>query len=59
MFDLKGRYKWDAWTKNKGTSREEAQSKYIAHVEFLKGKYAWIYSQNEIKLFINKSKGHV
>ena len=40
MFDLKGRYKWDAWSKNKGMSREEAQAKYIAHVEFLKTKYA-------------------
>ena len=40
MFDLKGRYKWDAWSKNKGMSREEAQAKYIAHVEFLKSKYA-------------------
>ena len=40
MFDMKGRYKWDAWSKNKGMSKEEAQAKYIEHVKFLKTKYA-------------------
>ncbi|KAG2213087.1 acyl-CoA-binding protein [Mucor mucedo] len=35
-FDIKGRYKWDAWTKVKGTSQEEAEQKYIALVESLK-----------------------
>lgn len=40
IFDLKGRYKWDAWTKNKGMSKEEAQKRYIEHVKQLKAKYA-------------------
>ncbi|ORE11022.1 acyl-CoA-binding protein [Rhizopus microsporus var. microsporus] len=35
-FDLKGRYKWDAWTKLKGMSQEEAEQKYIEYVEKLK-----------------------
>lgn len=37
---MKGRYKWDAWTKNKGMSKEDAQSNYIAHVKTLLTKYA-------------------
>lgn len=40
MLDLKGRYKWDAWNKNKGMSQTEAQAKYIDYVKFLKSKYA-------------------
>lgn len=40
IFDMKGRYKWDAWTKNKGMSKEEAQTKYIEHVAHLKSKYS-------------------
>ena len=40
IFDFKGRYKWEAWTKNKGMSKEEAQAKYIAHVAVLKSKYS-------------------
>jgi len=39
IFDLKGRYKWDAWSKNKGMSKSDAQSKYIEHVSFLINKY--------------------
>ncbi len=39
MFDLKGRYKWDAWNKNKGMSKEEAQKKYIELVKSLLAKY--------------------
>ncbi|CAO0796315.1 unnamed protein product [Mucor circinelloides] len=35
-FDIKGRYKWDAWTKLKGTSQEDAEKQYIALVESLK-----------------------
>ncbi|EIE75414.1 hypothetical protein G6F46_001503 [Rhizopus delemar] len=35
-FDIKGRYKWDAWTKLKGMSQEEAEQKYIELVEKLK-----------------------
>ncbi|KAI8386811.1 acyl-CoA-binding protein [Blakeslea trispora] len=37
-FDIKGRYKWDAWTEVKGLSKEEAEEKYIALVEELKAK---------------------
>ncbi|MFN9958866.1 MAG: acyl-CoA-binding protein, partial [bacterium] len=29
FFDQQGRYKWDAWNAVKGTSKEEAQTKYI------------------------------
>ncbi|CAO3631053.1 unnamed protein product [Cunninghamella blakesleeana] len=36
VFDPKGKAKWDAWTKNKGLSQEEAEKKYIALVEELK-----------------------
>ncbi|KAG0766087.1 hypothetical protein G6F62_009312 [Rhizopus arrhizus] len=35
-FDIKGRYKWDAWTKLEGMSQEEAEQKYIEFVEKLK-----------------------
>ncbi|CAO3654475.1 unnamed protein product [Mucor hiemalis] len=34
-FDIKGRYKWDAWTKLKGTSQEDAETQYIALVKSL------------------------
>ncbi|CAM0137034.1 acyl-CoA-binding protein (ACBP)/diazepam binding inhibitor (DBI)/endozepine (EP) [Umbelopsis sp. WA50703] len=37
-FDIRGRYKWDAWTANKGKSQEEAEKEYIALVEELKAK---------------------
>lgn len=54
MFDFKGRAKWDAWNKNKGSiaqfwtffnraigmSKTEAQEKYIALVEKLATCYA-------------------
>lgn len=33
MMDLKGRAKYDAWTKVKGTSKADAMTKYIAVVE--------------------------
>lgn len=29
MFDLKGKAKWDAWEKCKGTSKEDAMQKYV------------------------------
>lgn len=29
VFDLKGKYKWQAWEDLKGTSQEEAEQKYI------------------------------
>ncbi|KAI9318889.1 acyl-CoA-binding protein [Zopfochytrium polystomum] len=48
MFDLQGRAKHDAWTKNKvsvptvpacpGMSKEDAQAKYIAYVKELQAK---------------------
>ncbi|KAG2171798.1 hypothetical protein INT43_008178 [Umbelopsis isabellina] len=37
-FDIRGRYKWDAWNANKGKSQEEAEKEYIALVEELKSK---------------------
>jgi diazepam-binding inhibitor (GABA receptor modulating acyl-CoA-binding protein) len=39
IFDLKGRYKWDAWTKLKGMTKEAAQAAYIEHVKGLIAKY--------------------
>ncbi|ORY90450.1 acyl-CoA-binding protein [Syncephalastrum racemosum] len=39
MFDMQGKYKWDAWTEKKGLSSEEAEKQYIALVEELKTKY--------------------
>ncbi|KAJ3108668.1 Acyl-CoA-binding domain-containing protein 1 [Phlyctochytrium planicorne] len=38
FFDLQGKAKWDAWTKLKGTSKEEAQAKYIELVKKLQSK---------------------
>lgn len=38
MFDLKGKYKWEAWNKRKGLSKEDAQKEYIELVEKLKAK---------------------
>ncbi|KAI8826852.1 acyl-CoA-binding protein [Fimicolochytrium jonesii] len=38
MFDLQGKAKWDAWTKLKGTSKEDAQKQYIALVKSLQTK---------------------
>ncbi|CAF3219680.1 unnamed protein product [Rotaria socialis] len=38
MFDLKGKYKWEAWESNKGKAKEAAQSEYVAFVEELKAK---------------------
>lgn len=35
MLDLKGRAKYDAWSKLEGTSQEEAQKKYVALVKKL------------------------
>jgi diazepam-binding inhibitor (GABA receptor modulator, acyl-CoA-binding protein) len=32
MLDLKGRAKYDAWAKRKGTSKDEAMKKYVALV---------------------------
>ncbi|MFZ5439992.1 MAG: acyl-CoA-binding protein [Myxococcota bacterium] len=38
MFDLKGRAKFDAWTKKKGTGRDQAMTAYVALVNRLLGK---------------------
>lgn len=38
MFDLKGKYKWEAWNNLKGKSQEDAEKEYIALVEELKSK---------------------
>jgi len=35
MFDLKGRAKFDAWTSKKGTSKDEAENKYVSLVNDL------------------------
>lgn len=35
FFDLKGKAKFEAWTKNKGQSKEDAQKAYIAKVQSL------------------------
>ncbi|XP_003386304.1 PREDICTED: acyl-CoA-binding protein-like [Amphimedon queenslandica] len=40
MFDLKGKYKWDAWNSLKGTGKEEAEKKYVDLVTELLTKYA-------------------
>ncbi|CAF0789638.1 unnamed protein product [Didymodactylos carnosus] len=38
MFDLEGKAKWDAWNKNKGMSKEEAEKNYIQLVKQLQAK---------------------
>lgn len=40
MLDFKGKAKWEAWTKLKGLSKEDAEKKYIALVDELKAKYS-------------------
>ena len=37
MLDLKGRAKFDAWSKKKGTSKDDAMTKYAALVDRLAG----------------------
>jgi acyl-CoA-binding protein len=37
MLDMKGRAKFDAWTKKKGTSKETAMAKYVELVDRLAG----------------------
>ena len=29
MFDMAGKYKWDAWKKNEGKSSEQAKKEYV------------------------------
>ncbi|KAK9378754.1 acyl-CoA-binding protein 2 [Kockiozyma suomiensis] len=40
VFDLKGKYKWNAWDKLKGTSTEDAEKEYIELAESLIAKYS-------------------
>lgn len=40
MLDFRARAKYDAWAKETGTSREQAQTRYVALVANLKAKYA-------------------
>ena len=35
MMDFKGRAKWDAWSKRKGTSKDAAMEAYVALVDRL------------------------
>ena len=37
MLDMKGRAKYDAWSKKKGTSKDDAMTKYDALVDRLAG----------------------
>lgn len=37
MLDLKGRAKYDAWAKKKGTGKDDAMTKYVAFVDKLTG----------------------
>ncbi len=37
MLDLKGRAKYDAWAKKKGTSKDDAMTGYVALVDRLGG----------------------
>ncbi|KAI1379554.1 acyl-CoA-binding protein [Hypoxylon crocopeplum] len=43
MFDLKGKYKYQAWEKlvNEGISAETAQERYVKKVDELKEKYGF------------------
>lgn len=38
---MKGSAKWNAWTQNKGKSKEQAQQEYIALVKQYKEKYGY------------------
>ncbi|KAF9171169.1 hypothetical protein BGX21_008185 [Mortierella sp. AD011] len=39
MFDVKGKYKWNAWNELKGTSAESARKQYVDLVKELATKY--------------------
>ena len=39
MLDIKGRAKYDAWSKRQGTSKDDAMSSYVQLVADLKSKY--------------------
>lgn len=40
MFDLKGKYKWDKWNGLQGTTKENAEKKYIETAKRLIAKYS-------------------
>lgn len=40
MLDFKGKAKWDAWDKKKGTSKDDAEKDYVALVAKLKVNYS-------------------
>lgn len=39
IFNMKDRYKWDAWEEIKGTSQQDAENQYIEFVDSLIAKY--------------------
>ena len=39
MLDVIGRFKYDAWTRLKGTSKVDAMKRYIAEVEAVQKRY--------------------
>ncbi len=39
MLDMKGRAKFDAWTKKRGLAKDDARSAYVSLVESLATKY--------------------
>ncbi|XP_052094982.1 acyl-CoA-binding protein-like [Mytilus californianus] len=41
MLDLTGKAKWDAWEKQKGKSKEDAEKEYINKVSEMKGTYGF------------------
>ncbi|EEB19329.1 acyl-CoA-binding protein, putative, partial [Pediculus humanus corporis] len=40
FLDMKGKYKWEAWTKVKGKTQDEAKDEYIKLVDDLFTKYS-------------------
>ncbi|KOG99536.1 long-chain fatty acid transporter ACB1 [Saccharomyces eubayanus] len=40
IFNMKDRYKWEAWEDLKGKSQEDAEKEYIAYVDNLIAKYS-------------------
>jgi len=40
FWDPKGRRKWDAWHRVRGTPAQEARQKYVEYVKQLQGRYA-------------------
>ncbi|XDG09263.1 hypothetical protein ABKA04_008878 [Annulohypoxylon sp. FPYF3050] len=55
MFDLKARYKYQAWQKlaDDGLTPEEAQERYVKKVEELKTKYG--YDENKVPEAVKSS----